>query len=205
MVFVVSEVLAPTGVNILRAAAAIAEGRLVGMPTETVYGLAASAIDASAVARIYAAKRRPSFNPLIAHVPASMGDLDALVEAGLVRADGFDPLAVQAVDMLIRDFWPGPLSIVLPVGPALPDLTCAGLDTVALRSPDHPVAQALLEAVSVPLAAPSANRSGRISPTRAEHVMAELGDHVDCVLDGGTCEVGLESTVVQLSCEGGLT
>jgi L-threonylcarbamoyladenylate synthase len=172
---------------ITRAAEWLRAGRLVALPTETVYGLAADATDDRAVARIFAAKGRPHFNPLIVHVPG-------LAEAETIAA--FDERARRAA----QEFWPGPLSLVLPRrakgGVSL--LACAGLDTVAVRAPAHPVAQAVLRATGRPLAAPSANRSGRVSPTSAEHVAADLGRRVALILDGGQCEVGVESTVLDL-------
>jgi L-threonylcarbamoyladenylate synthase len=189
-----SRVLAPSAAHLTAAAAALARGELVGMPTETVYGLAARALDAHAVARIYAAKDRPSFNPLIAHVgwrPALLDTLDGPVIA-LDRLGEAGRDAARAVAAL----WPGPLTLVLPRGSALPDLTTAGLDTVA---------QALLLRVDGPLAAPSANRSGRISPTTASAVDHELGDRVAMVLDGGPCRVGIESTVALVAASGEVT
>lgn len=174
--------------DIEKAAAFLRAGKLVAFPTETVYGLGADATDAIAVARVYAAKERPAFNPLIVHVT------DAQWVAGLALPDGrFDKLA--------RRFWPGPLTLVMhrradtPVVP----LVSAGLDTIAVRAPRHPVARALLQAVKRPLAAPSANPSGRVSPTTAAHVRESLGDRVDLILDGGACDVGLESTVLDLT------
>jgi L-threonylcarbamoyladenylate synthase len=167
------------------AVAALAEGELVAMPTETVYGLAADATSGEAVARIYAAKGRPRFNPLIAHVP-SMAAAEELARFG------------DAARGLAARFWPGPLTLVLPkrAGAGVADLATAGLDTIALRVPAHPVAQALLHAFARPLAAPSANRSGHVSPTTAAHVAADLGDKVACILDAGPAKVGVESTIV---------
>ena len=155
------------------------------MPTETVYGLAADATSDEAVAAIYAAKERPAINPLIAHV---LG-----VEAARQHAV-FSPEA----EALARAFWPGPLTLVLPVAPSsrISLLARAGLDTVAVRSPSHEVARALIESAGVPLAAPSANRSGRVSPTAAAHVVADLDGRVDWILDAGPCRYGLESTIV---------
>ncbi|HEX3885722.1 MAG TPA: L-threonylcarbamoyladenylate synthase [Stellaceae bacterium] len=172
---------------ITEAAALLRIGQLVAFPTETVYGLGGDATDDRAVARIFAAKGRPRFNPLIVHVP----DLTAAEAIGAFDARS---RAVAA------RFWPGPLTFVLPRRPesGVSLLACAGLDTVAVRVPGHPVAQALLRKVGVPLAAPSANRSGRVSPTEAAHV-AELGDSVALVLDGGRCAVGVESTILDLS------
>ncbi len=174
--------------KIASAAALLRAGRLVAFPTETVYGLGGAATDDTAVARIFEAKGRPSFNPLIVHVP----DL-AAAEACAVFDDRARAVAAA--------FWPGPLTLVLPRRDeaGLSRLVSAGLPSVALRVPAHPVAQALLRAAGVPVAAPSANRSGGISPTRAEHVVASLGDRVDMVVDGGPCAVGLESTVLDLT------
>lgn len=171
----------------LSAAAALKRGELVIMPTETVYGLAADAADARAVAAVYAAKGRPSFNPLIAHVP----DL-----AAARRVARFDARA----ERLAERFWPGPLTLVLPVADpdAVCDLARAGLDTVAVRAPAHPVARALLEAFGGPVVAPSANCSGRPSPTTFADAVEETGASAGAALDGGPCAVGLESTVVAL-------
>ena len=173
---------------IQEAAEILRAGGLVAFPTETVYGLGGDATHGEAVARVYAAKGRPMFNPLIVHVA------HARWVAGMAEPDGrFDKLA--------RKFWPGPLTMVLRRRADTPvsELVSAGLDTIAVRAPDHPVAQDLLAAVRRPLAAPSANPSGRVSPTTAEHVMASLGDKVGLVIDGGACRVGLESTVLDLT------
>jgi L-threonylcarbamoyladenylate synthase len=169
------------------AAAALRAGELVLMPTETVYGLAADAGNPRAVARVYEAKGRPSFNPLIAHV----ADL-----AAARRIAGFDARA----ERLAEAFWPGPLTLVLPAGDprAVCDLARAGLDTVAVRVPAHPVARALLAAFGGPLVAPSANRSGRPSPTTLADAIEETGAAAAAALEGGPCAVGLESTVVAL-------
>jgi len=168
-----------------QAAELIAGGGIVAVPTETVYGLAADAGNAKAVARIYAAKGRPSFNPLIVHVP----DLAAAEALALFDADA-RALAVR--------FWPGPLTLVLPLrhGAPVASLVTAGLATVAIRVPAHRAMQALLAATGRPLAAPSANRSNGISPTRAEHVVASLGSAVPLVIDDGACTAGIESTIV---------
>ena len=169
------------------AVAVLVAGGLVGMPTETVYGLAADAGNGEAVARIYAAKGRPHFNPLIAHVA------DLAAAEHLAR---FDPLSRR----LAEAFWPGPLTLVLSKRPDAPlaDLATAGLDTVAIRVPAHPVAHALLDAFGGPLAAPSANRSGHVSPTSAAHVEADLGDRVGIILDAGPTKVGVESTILKV-------
>lgn len=170
------------------AAALIRSGGLVAFPTETVYGLGADATDDRAVAGIFEAKARPRFNPLIVHVAGKAG-ADALAE--------WPDLA----DRLADHFWPGPLTLILRRRPesGLSKLVSAGGDTVALRAPAHPLAQALLCAAGVPIAAPSANRAGRISPTSAEHVRRSLGGRVGIVLDGGPCPVGIESTVLDLT------
>ena len=181
-------VLPATDDVISEAAQALARGEIVAFPTETVYGLAADARDADAVAKVFAAKARPRFNPLIVHVP----DL-AAAETYAVFNDTARRLA--------EAFWPGPLSLVLPKRPAcgIADLVTAGLDTIALRAPNHPVAQALLAEAKLPLAAPSANRSGRVSPTEAAHVAAELGTLPAMILDGGPCQRGIESTVIRVT------
>ena len=166
------------------AADVLRTGGLVAFPTETVYGLGANALDPRAVARIFAAKGRPADNPVIIHTP------DA--ETAWRVTTGPTPLAVR----LAERFWPGPLTLVLDAAPGLPRAATAGLSSVAVRVPDHEVAQALLRAAGVPVAAPSANRSGRPSPTTAAHVLSDLGDAVDVLVDGGPCRVGVESTVV---------
>ncbi len=173
---------------IAEAAQALARGEIVAFPTETVYGLGADARDAHAVAKVFAAKERPRFNPLIVHVP----DL-ATAETYAV----FDATARKLADA----FWPGPLSLVLPkrADSGVADLVTAGLDTIALRAPNHPVAQALLDAAKLPIAAPSANRSGRVSPTMASHAEDELGDIPAMILDGGPCPLGIESTVISVA------
>ena len=182
-----TETLAPTEEGVSRAAMLLRQGGLVAFPTETVYGLGGDACDDRAVAAIYAAKGRPSFNPLIVHLP-DLAAAEALAQ--------FDDRARR----LAAAFWPGPLTLVLPIRPAagLSARVTAGLPTVALRVPAHPVAQALLAAFGGPLAAPSANPSGRVSPTRAGHVAEGLSGRIAAILDGGPCEVGLESTIVGL-------
>ncbi|MGB9234148.1 MAG: L-threonylcarbamoyladenylate synthase [Terriglobales bacterium] len=184
----------PTPDEINHAAALLRAGRLVAFPTETVYGLGANALDPDAVARIYAVKRRPPTSPLIVHV-ASIEMAKPLVASW-----------PEAADVLTKCFWPGPLTLVLPLrtsgamsAPAIPRIVTASLATVALRMPAHPVALALIRVVGVPLAAPSANRFTELSPTTAEHVRRSLGNDVDYILDGGPCEVGIESTVLSLA------
>jgi len=206
----VATILTPSEDNVRRAAEALRRGELVGMPTETVYGLAANAFDVSAVARIFAAKDRPSFDPLIVHVVRPAGPLErevlsGLEDEGVVEVSRLPQLARERADVLLRRFWPGPLTLILPRGRKIPDLVTSGLETVAIRMPSHPVAQALLKVVALPLAAPSANRFGRISPTTAAHVVQELGDRIGIVLDGGASTVGVESTVVAIGRDGTLT
>ena len=169
------------------AATILRNGGIVAFPTETVYGLGANALDVRAVARVFEAKARPSFDPLIVHL-AGAGDLSTV-------GDGRDPRVAR----LAARFWPGQLTLVLPRRPAVPDLVTSGLDTVGVRVPDHPAAHALLAAAQVPVAAPSANLFGYVSPTTAAHVVEQLGDAVDLVLDGGPCRVGVESTVLSLA------
>lgn len=192
------KVLAADAAAIIEAAGILRAGGVVAIPTETVYGLAAVAFDEAAVARIFRAKDRPSFDPLIVH----LGDPDLAATVNLMR---LSPAARAAAAALTAAFWPGPLTLVLPRGARVPDLVVSGLDTVAVRMPRHPVALAVIRAVGAPLAAPSANRFGRISPTSAADVVAELGDRIPLVLDGGPCAVGVESTVVALDGDGALT
>lgn len=174
----------PQNLEIARAAEALRKGELVAFPTETVYGLGANALDPAAVARIFEVKGRPRFNPLIVHI-SSPAELPSIVRE--VPADA------QA---LATAFWPGPLTLVLPKQGNIPDLVTAGLDTVGVRVPSHPVAREFLRAAGVPVAAPSANRFMEISPTTADHVRASLGPAIDFILEGGPSEVGLESTIV---------
>jgi L-threonylcarbamoyladenylate synthase len=185
------EIMAADAAGIARAAAHLRAGELVAVPTETVYGLAATAQSDAAVAAVYRAKGRPGFNPLIVHVP----DLAAAARLAVV-----DPRA----EALARAFWPGALTMVLPLRPdsGLAAAVTAGLPTVALRCPAHPVMRAVLAAAAVPLAAPSANRSGAVSPTTAAHVAASLAGRIGLVLDGGACAEGLESTIVALRGDG---
>jgi L-threonylcarbamoyladenylate synthase len=181
-------VLTPTAESIAAGAAALRAGRLVAFPTETVYGLGADACDDRAVAGIFAAKKRPSFNPLIIHLA------DEAAASSIVRLD-------ERARLLARQFWPGPLTLVLPRRQGCPVslLASAGLDTLAVRVPRHPVAALLLKAFGGPIAAPSANPSGRLSPTAASHVAEGLGDQVAMILDDGPTAIGLESTVIDLS------
>ncbi len=182
-------VMEPDEAAIAAGAKALAASRLVAFPTETVYGLGANALDPDAVAAIFAAKGRPTDHPLICHVAS---------------ADALAPLVAEvtpAARALASAFWPGPLTLVMPRSRAVPDAVTGGRDTVAVRVPAHPVALALLRAFDGPVAAPSANRFGRPSPTTASDVADELGDAVAVILDGGPCEIGIESTVVDLTCD----
>jgi L-threonylcarbamoyladenylate synthase len=178
---------APAPDAIARAAACLRGGGLVAFPTETVYGLGVAALDAAAVRRLFAAKGRPADDPLIVHL-ADARDLAPLVAE-----------RPPIVDVLAARFWPGPLTLVLRRSRLVPDEVTAGLDTVAVRVPAHPVAQALLAAAGMPVAAPSANLFSRPSPTRAAHVLEDLDGRIDMVLDGGSTQVGVESTVLDLS------
>ena len=174
--------------SIRRAAALLRAGELVAFPTETVYGLGADALNGAAAARIFAAKGRPADNPLIAHIAGESG------LAGLIAGE---PCACARA--LMRAFWPGPMTLIFPKSPRVPREVTAGLDTVAVRMPSHPVARALIRAAQTPIAAPSANRSGRPSPTTAAHVLEDMEGRIPLILDGGPCEVGLESTVVDVT------
>lgn len=170
-----------------RALTALRAGQAIGLPTETVYGLAADAGNAEAVARIFALKQRPADHPLIVHI------------AGIEQLPRFARDVPEPALRLAQAFWPGPLTLILPRQPTVPDAVTGGQDSVGLRAPAHPVAQAVLRAFGGGLAAPSANRFGRISPTRAEHVRDEFGEAVPVVLDGGPCTVGIESTIVDFT------
>lgn len=184
-----ADILQPTADNIRLVVDSLRAGEVLGLPTETVYGLAANALDVSACSSIFEIKGRPLIDPLIVHV-------DGLAAAG--------SLAVwnDQARVLAEHFWPGPLTIVLPKLPLVPDLVTAGLPSVALRSPAHPVMRAVLEESGLPLAAPSANRFAALSPTTAQHVEEGLGNRLEYILDGGPCSVGVESTIVDLRCSG---
>ena len=176
--------MAEIGNSIQQAQTFLEAGQVIGIPTETVYGLAANALKAEAVAKIFEVKNRPSFDPLIVHIAyPSEVEKYASVFAGPAR------------DLALK-FWPGPLTLLLPKKPIIPHLTTSGLDTVGLRCPNHPLALALLRQLNFPLAAPSANPFGYVSPTKAQHVQDQLGDKIPFILDGGVSRVGLESTIV---------
>lgn len=178
---------AEIGRDLALAANFLRNGQLVGMPTETVYGLAGNALNPEAVAAIFSTKQRPAFDPLIMHLP----NVDRVRQY-------VEDLPKQAIQ-LANAFWPGPLTMVFKRKAIVPDLVTAGLDTVAVRVPAHPMAQALLEQLDFPLAAPSANPFGYISPTQPEHVQEQLGTKIPYVLDGGPCQIGLESTIVSFT------
>ena len=174
--------------NIAKAGKILKNGGVVAIPTETVYGLAANALDKKAVAKIFAAKGRPADNPLIVHITDAK-DIEKYAYPN------------EKAAALAKKFWPGPLTMILPKKDCIPDIVSAGLDTVAIRCPSHPVARAIINAAGVPLAAPSANISGKPSATTAKHVLKDFGENIDAVIDGGTCDCGVESTVVTVATE----
>ncbi len=171
------------------AAECIRAGKLVAFPTETVYGLGANALDAMAVAKIFSIKERPSFDPLIVHV----SDMDMILKLTIAYHD--------KVSLIADHFWPGPLTVILPKSVLVPDIVTAGMDTVGIRIPNHPVALSLIRESGCPIAAPSANKFGRVSPTEVRHVLKQLSN-VECVLDGGRTSVGIESTIITLHEDG---
>ncbi|GCD77165.1 threonylcarbamoyl-AMP synthase [Thermaurantimonas aggregans] len=173
------------GTDIQKAAALLQAGEVIGMPTETVYGLAGNALNAQAVAKIFAIKKRPTFDPLIVHI-FDLSQIELLSKSSLS----------ESFYVLANRFWPGPLTLVVEKSDAVPDIVTSGLSTVGIRMPAHPMAQQLLRLCNLPLAAPSANPFGYISPVTAEHVARQLGDQVPYILDGGRCQIGLESTIV---------
>ncbi len=176
--------MAEIGRNLQKAKELLDQGDLVAIPTETVYGLAGNALDVEAVVKIFQVKNRPQFDPLIVHV-ANMVQAKELVESFPAKAE-----------KLALKFWPGPLTLLLKKKDIIPDLVTSGMDTVGIRCPDHPLTQSLLQSLSFPLAAPSANPFGYVSPTRPDHVNDQLGDQLKYILDGGECRVGLESTII---------
>lgn len=176
--------MAIIGTDVRQAAELLRSGQVVGIPTETVYGLAANALDEQAVTKIFAVKNRPAFDPLICHVDS----------IGKVKTFVLD--FPEEAEILARNFWPGPLTMLFPKKAIIPDITTSGLATVAFRIPRHPLTLSLLSQLSFPLAAPSANPFGYVSPTSAAHVAAQLGEKIDYILDGGDCQVGIESTII---------
>lgn len=180
----VTELLSESSIDIEKAAELIKNGEIVGMPTETVYGLAANALDPCAVAKVFAAKGRPADNPLIVHI----SDISMLTKLAVDIPDNAYRLAEK--------FWPGPLTMILKKNDCIPDITSGGLDTVGIRMPDHVSARILIEKSGLPIAAPSGNISGYPSPTKAEHIMRDMNGKISAVIDGGECSVGVESTVI---------
>jgi L-threonylcarbamoyladenylate synthase len=191
--------------SLQKCAALLRSGDVLGIPTETVYGLAANAFDEKAVAKIFAAKDRPTFDPLIVHIPTGWGSLRKLDELDITNSSLLSLEAKTIAEKFIKGFWPGPFTMVLPRGSKIPDLVTSGLTTVGVRMPRHTITQDLLKTLQLPLAAPSANRFGRISPTTSSAVMSELNGRVQYVLEGGPCEVGLESTIIHIAPDATLT
>ncbi|MFZ9594859.1 MAG: L-threonylcarbamoyladenylate synthase [Bdellovibrionia bacterium] len=191
-----ARILPPTLENLKLIALALKNGELVGLPTETVYGLAANGFNPVALAQVFETKERPTFDPLIVHVGPSQKSLAKLEQMKVVDPSVLSLSVRHQVEGLMQAFWPGPLTLILPKHPHVPDLVTSGLPSVGVRMPVHPVAQNLLEQLPFPLAAPSANRFGRISPTSAQAVADELGDRMDWILDGGPCGIGVESTIL---------
>ena len=181
------KILEATEKNISTAAEVIKSGGLAAFPTETVYGLGADGLNPIAVSKIFEAKKRPAFNPLILHI-ANYDQLEKICF-----------LNNNKIELLITEFWPGPLTLVLPKKEIVPDIVTSGHDTVAVRMPDHPVALSLITKSDCPIAAPSANKFGELSPTAAKHVAKQLGNEVDIILDGGACKVGVESTILEIT------
>jgi L-threonylcarbamoyladenylate synthase len=187
------EILSASDEDLRRAAAALSAGLLVAFPTETVYGLGADAFNPDPIAKIFEAKQRPSFDPLIIHI----AERDAVFR--ITDRSSMNEIVMKRLSVLAERFWPGPLTVILPKRGEIPNIATAGLDTVAVRFPSHPAAQALIRYSTGAVAAPSANSFGCLSPTRAEHVEKQLGDKVDIIIDGGKTEVGLESTILDLT------
>jgi L-threonylcarbamoyladenylate synthase len=189
--------------SIRKVADLLKNGEVVALPTETVYGLAGNALSPASVLKIFAAKERPSFDPLIVHVSdrslqSSEGMLQPLVNQKIISADVLQWSCRPEIEKAMTHFWPGPLTFILPRGSMIPDEVTSGQNTVGLRCPDHKLFQAVLANLDFPLAAPSANRFGRISPTQAKHVVQELDGRIAGILDGGTCSVGVESTIIRI-------
>ncbi len=204
-----TEILQNSPADLDRACELLSRDEVVALPTETVYGLAGNAFSSNAVLKIFAAKERPSFDPLIVHVSGAVlghpkGPLEALIEQGVLSPGLRESSMGGAIARAMMRFWPGPLTLVLPKGPKIPGEVSSGLATVGIRMPAHPVFQRVLERVGFPLAAPSANRFGRISPTTANHAKTELDGRISAIVDGGSCAVGVESTILKIE-EGALT
>lgn len=199
-----ARILPPTKENILLCAQALKKGAVIGMPTETVYGLAGNATDSDSLTKIFLTKERPTFDPLIVHVSLEKATFADLMREQLIYPHDLADEAVKKIDLLIRKFWPGPLTLVLPKSDLVSDLATAGLEFVAIRMPRHPVALELIRTFGLPVCAPSANRFGKISPTSAQDVEEELGEKINFILDGGECEIGLESTILKVTEDGEL-
>ncbi len=193
---------ANTAAALQRAADLLRVGELVGVPTETVYGLAADAFNPDAVANIFAVKRRPSFDPLIVHVRNTLNSVTALADEGIVDPALITESMHRSLDELMATFWPGPLTLLLPRAPKIPSIVTSGLAKVAVRMSSHSDLQALLDASCLNLAAPSANLFGRVSPTTATHVLKDLDGLIPLILDAGPCEFGIESTIVDVMDDG---
>lgn len=193
-------ILSPDSAGIAHAAQLLRQDEVVALPTETVYGLAGNATKEATTLKIFEAKERPTFDPLIVHVSETLlqhsaGPLEALVEQGIIHPRVLSWEFIEKLETTLTRFWPGPLTLVLPRGNRIPDTVTSGQDTVAIRMPAHPVFQSVLNRLDFPLAAPSANRFGRISPTTSHHVQTELDGRIAAILDGGPCTVGLESSI----------
>ena len=196
----------PSNENLIKCSHALKASEIVAIPTETVYGLAANCFDEVAIEKVFKAKNRPTFDPLIVHVnindindSSKFPYLDYLVSLNLISLNQINDSQKTTYENLMKTFWPGPLTIIFPKSNLVPDLVTSGLQTVAIRAPKHLVAQNLIQLTNSPLCAPSANRFGRISPTKASDVYEELNGNIPYIIDGGECEIGLESTVVSIS------
>jgi L-threonylcarbamoyladenylate synthase len=189
--------------SIAKAVALLIQNEVVALPTETVYGLAGNAFEDEAIQKIFGAKERPFFDPLIVHLSKRYlkdlrGLFQALVEDGILGPEVLLAPELSLIEKVVKKYWPGPLTIILPRGSKIPDSVTASQQTVGIRCPDHSVFQSVLAAVPFPLAAPSANRFGRISPTEANHVLSELKGRIPAIIDGGACTVGVESTIIKI-------
>lgn len=200
-----AKIIQPNQASLDLVSEALLRGETVAVPTETVYGLAANALDARAAAAIFTVKERPAFDPLIVHISRAWANLNTLDQKSLINVKAMTSEAQNTFKRLAEKFWPGPLTMILPRGESIPLLVTSGLEGVALRCPAHLVFQNILSHVDLPLAAPSANRFGRISPTTAEAVKAELGERINYIVDGGACTYGVESTVVAINDDGSIS
>jgi L-threonylcarbamoyladenylate synthase len=197
-----TQLLNATTENITLAIRALQSGDVIGFPTETVYGLAGNALNDEAIAKIFLYKSRPSFDPLIVHVAETLQSCTALAEAEIIDLKSMTQDQISTCDQLIQVFWPGPLTLIFPKHERVSDLVTSSLPTVALRAPAHLVAQKILRQSGLPLAAPSANQFGRISPTKSQHVLEELGGQLKYCLEGGECQIGVESTIASVNTRG---